>query len=101
MEAFGFHAQRATGKILKALLVAAGSEFCRTHRIAELIDELEGASVDLPEHFNELRLLTPYAVDFRYEILPPEREQPIDIGQIRQSIQELRNYVESHVEGIR
>lgn len=37
-EVFGFHAQQAAEKLLKAAITAAGAEYPRSHRLAELID---------------------------------------------------------------
>ncbi len=96
-EAFGFHAQQAAEKLLKAVLVAVGAQYTRTHRIAELLDLIKAAGVELPEHFDGLNQLTPFAVEFRYDIVPTEEESPIDKEELHRMIRELRDWVEDAV----
>jgi HEPN domain-containing protein len=62
-----FHAQQSVEKSLKAILFAIGAEFRRTHDLYELADRIEQAGVALPYNADELGLLNPYAVDFRYD----------------------------------
>lgn len=71
-EAIGFHAQQAAEKLLKAVLANAGIAYPVTHRLAELIDLINDAGLSFPEHLNDIRLLTPFAVEFRYDILPDQ-----------------------------
>ena len=98
VEIFGFHAQQAVEKLFKAALVAAGSAYPQTHRLAELIDLIRNCGVDLPDEFEELRYLTPFAVEFRYDIAPEEEEEPLDKVLIRRLVADLRSWVESFVE---
>lgn len=90
VEAFGFHAQQAAEKLLKAVLVAAGAHYPRTHRLAELIDLLRAAGVQVPLEFDDVRYLTPFAVEFRYDIVPEEDETPLDKHQVSHALQALR-----------
>lgn len=62
-----FHAQQSVEKSLKAVLFAGEVEFRRTHDLYELADQVENAGVALPCSADELGLLNPYAVDFRYD----------------------------------
>lgn len=62
-----FHAQQSIEKSLKAVLFAEEIEFRRTHDLYELADRIEQAGVALPCSADELGLLNPYAVDFRYD----------------------------------
>jgi HEPN domain-containing protein len=62
-----FHAQQSVEKSLKAILFANGVEFRRTHDLYELAVQVEQAGVALPCSADELGLLNPYAVDFRYD----------------------------------
>lgn len=62
-----FHAQQSIEKSLKAVLFAEEIEFRRTHDLYELADHVEQAGVALPCSADELGLLNPYAVDFRYD----------------------------------
>ena len=76
VESFGFHAQQAAEKALKAWLALLGEVYPLTHSIEDLLDLLadRGAPV---EPFRSLVDYTPYAVEFRYEGVGPEAE-PID-----------------------
>jgi HEPN domain-containing protein len=62
-----FHAQQAAEKALKTVLVLKGLEARRTHDLEELASRLERERHVLPVTQAELTLLTPYAVEFRYE----------------------------------
>ncbi len=93
VEVFGFHAQQAAEKLLKAVLVAAGANYPRTHRLAELIDSLGVAGVQVPPEFDDLRHLTPFAVEFRYDVTPEEDETPLDKTAVHAALQELRAWV--------
>jgi HEPN domain-containing protein len=80
-EIFGFHAQQATEKALKAWCARRGIEYPLTHDLSELIAMLreDGCDVDA---FEDLLRFNAFAVLFRYEALeeePPffEREQVI------------------------
>lgn len=99
-EVFGFHAQQATEKLLKAILLARGTPYPQTHRLAELMDLARSHGIDLPEAFETLRYLTPFAVEFRYDVLPEESEDPLDKAHIRQTLRELRLWVESFIRSL-
>jgi HEPN domain-containing protein len=75
-----FHAQQAVEKALKAVMFLHGLEFRRTHDLEELSGTLADAGVKIPLEGEELRRLTPYAVEFRYDDEPMplvSREQAI------------------------
>lgn len=65
-----FHAQQAVEKALKAVMFLRGLEFRRTHDLEELSGTLADAGVNIPLEEEELRRLTPYAVEFRYDDEP-------------------------------
>jgi HEPN domain-containing protein len=69
-EIFGFHAQQAAEKLLKALLSESGVPFPRTHNLRLLMDLLADAGHPLPASFSDLDTLTPYGTLFRYEDSP-------------------------------
>ncbi len=94
LEIIGFHAQQAAEKLLKAILVAGWTTYPQSHRIAELIDLIKAQGVKLPEKFEELRYLTPFAVEFRYDVLPEEPEMELDREQVRGLIKELKSWAE-------
>lgn len=95
--AIGFHCQQAAEKILKALLTYLGQRFRKTHDLRELIDLLADQGVYLPADLNELDRLTPYAVEFRYELLPTEAATTLDRQATRQLLKNLRTWVESRI----
>jgi HEPN domain-containing protein len=81
-EIFGFHAQQATEKALKAWCARRGIEYPLTHDLSELIALLrkDGCDVDALE---DLLRFNAFAVLLRYEALeeePPffERERVIE-----------------------
>lgn len=67
-----FHAQQAVEKALKAVMCLHALEYRRTHDLEELAGQL--ADVGHPPRVAEsdLRLLTPYAVEYRYDDEAPE-----------------------------
>ena len=68
--AAGFHAQQAVEKALKALLCLRDIDFPRTHDLENLLNRLAGSGLVPPVSPTQLRPLTPYAVDFRYDDEP-------------------------------
>ena len=65
-EIFGFHAQQAAEKCLKAWIAALGQSYPRTHDLMVLIGILETAGADT-ENLDSLVDLTPFAIQYRYE----------------------------------
>lgn len=96
---FGFHAQQAVEKLLKAVLSQHGIEYQRTHRLAELVDLARDHEVHIPPVVEELIDLTPYAVEFRYDAAPDEGDDFLDRADIRRKIQTFRDWVVDHVRG--
>ena len=62
-----FHAQQAAEKALKAVMCLHGLEFRRTHDLEALAGLLRDIDVAPPVDELDLRCLTPYAVEFRYD----------------------------------
>ncbi len=62
----GFHAQQAAEKALKAVLAASGDDFPLTHDLRHLMDRLQAAGKPLPASLREVRVLIPWAIEFRY-----------------------------------
>ena len=71
-----FHAQQAVEKALKAVMCLRGLEYRRTHDLEELAGQLADASCQPAVEEAELRLLTPYAVEYRYDDEAPELLTP-------------------------
>ena len=71
-----FHAQQAVEKALKAVMCLRGLEYRRTHDLEELAGQLADANCQPTVEEAELRLLTPYAVEYRYDDEAPELLAP-------------------------
>ncbi len=94
-EIFGFHAQQAAEKLLKVIILKSGAAYPQTHRLSELLSLISKKCIIYPEKFNEVRNLTPFAVEFRYDAMPRENEESIDRVEILNLIMELRQWVEN------
>lgn len=75
-EIFGFHAQQAVEKSLKAWVYLADGTFDRIHDLRRLLIVLQDVGVDV-EQYKELITLNSFAVQFRYEAME-EEEAPLD-----------------------
>ena len=73
-EIIGFHAQQSAEKMLKAVLAYNEIEYPFTHRLSDLIDMLKDHELSFPDELEEIRYLTPFAVEFRYEVYGEEEE---------------------------
>lgn len=62
-----FHAQQACEKALKAAMCLLSVEFRRTHDLEALAGQLSDAGCITTIALDDLRRLTPYAVEFRYD----------------------------------
>ncbi len=67
-EIFGFHAQQAIEKSLKAWLAILGKEYPLTHDISELLGLLTDSGQDVEQYW-DLVEYNAFAVTFRYESL--------------------------------
>ncbi|MDF3822618.1 HEPN domain-containing protein [Leptospira sp. 96542] len=81
-----FHAQQTAEKALKAVLIKEKVEFTFTHNIKTLIGSLPNR-IEKPSFFDELAILTDYAVSTRYpgdyeEILIAEYEKAIELAEL-------------------
>jgi HEPN domain-containing protein len=94
-EIFGFHAQQAVEKALKAWLSLVGAEYPRTHDLEELLELLEDHAEHILEAFYQLVDLTDFAVQFRYRIFE-DAEGRLSRGVM---IRQVENLV-VHVEGL-
>lgn len=77
VEIFGFHAQQAVEKGLKAWLCLRDAKFPKKHDLLELNTLLERSGAILPESFNALLDFTDFATTFRYGAYP-EFDEEID-----------------------
>lgn len=90
----GFHAQQAAEKLMKAVLAARGVRFARTHALGYLIGLVESHGIDAPTSLAEADVLSPWAVDFRYET---ESEPPLDRRAALDLIEELGRWATDEV----
>lgn len=78
-----FHAQQCAEKYLKALLVAGGHPFSKTHDLLVLNDECARAGILLSFSEDDLSILLSYAVRVRYpgeDPTPEEAREALDIA---------------------
>ncbi len=61
-----FSAQQAAEKALKAVCLAKGLDFPKTHSLVHLMDMLEEGGVEIPKQVRDVDILTQYAVQSRY-----------------------------------
>lgn len=65
--ALGFHAQQSVEKALKAVCALRSIEVRPTHDLAALAQALQDNGVELPLPIDDLRVLNPFAVEYRYD----------------------------------
>lgn len=94
-EIFGFHAQQAVEKALKAWLAFFDVQYPRTHDLTLLLSLLEANGQDVND-FQDLVELNPYAVQYRYEAFD-EMSGSIDRDTIVRRVDELMSLVDSFV----
>ncbi len=63
---FGFHAQQAAEKLLKAVFAAYRIRVGKMHDVQKLMERAEEKGLNVPHEFSNLTGLTPFAVDGRY-----------------------------------
>lgn len=96
-EIIGFHAQQSSEKLLKALLMGKNISYRRTHDLRELIDLIRDNDIEFPESLMEIRTLSPFAVEFRYDYIPLEEEDDFNRQKALEMVQQLRKWVENTV----
>lgn len=89
---FGFHAQQAVEKALKAWLNLLGRSHPLTHDLSLLLHELEQQGADVDAYWDFVDL-SGYAVRFRYEV-SPEGEEPLERDAILSAVRGLIGHVE-------
>lgn len=92
-EIFGFHAQQAVEKSLKAWITAAGDMFGFSHDIEMLLMHLKRLGVDA-DRFSDLIELSAFAVQFRYVELDRD-DAPLDRSEIIHKVTDLFNHVQT------
>ncbi len=89
-----FHAQQAVEKSLKAVLYAYQIEFERTHDLVKLAQLLAHSGLVLPVSDDQLRLLNPFAVTFRYDDLEFDLIYQADVDNL---VVDVRKWAEDQV----
>ncbi len=97
IDVFGFHAQQAVEKLIKATLAAHEINYPRSHRLGELVDIAADHGVRFPKMTEDLVDLTPYAVEFRYDAGPDEGDDDLDKIETLRQIRALREWVAKEI----
>lgn len=97
-EIFGFHAQQAVEKTLKAWITLAGGTFGFTHDLELLLTHLHQLGVDA-ECFSGLIELSAFAVQFRYTELDLD-DVPLDRTATICNVTELFDHVQMLMESV-
>lgn len=74
-EHIGFWCQQAVEKSIKSVLSVRGVRYRRTHDLSELVNVARIAGIEVPEAVAIGVMLTPFAVEFRYDDLPDEEDE--------------------------
>jgi len=91
----GFHAQQAAEKLIKAVLAARGVAFIKSHALSYLVGLVEEHHIDAPPELSEADVLSPWAVEFRYEgEEPPAFDRPAALA----LVEKLRMWAEGQIE---
>jgi len=94
-EIIGFHAQQAVEKLLKAVLASSGIPYRKTHDLAELLDLLHDSGVVLPQEIEDVRVLTPFAAELRYDEFLRDSGSAFDRFAALRHVERTRRWAES------
>ena len=92
---FGFHAQQAAEKLMKALLAHLGIQFELTHNLTRLAKSIAKVDQPLPDLGLPLRKLTRFGVVYRYEFQPLAANPDRTIA--RTAVKLLRIHIEARI----
>jgi HEPN domain-containing protein/predicted nucleotidyltransferase len=90
---FGFHAQQAAEKLLKAVFAAYRTRVGKQHNIKVLMEQLKTLQLSLPDGFSNLADLTEFAVTDRYIV----SDTMLDRGKLLGQILALRQWAEGRI----
>jgi HEPN domain-containing protein len=91
----GFHAQQAVEKLIKAVLAARGVAFMKSHALSYLIGLVEVNEIEAPEELSEADVLSPWAVEFRYE---GDEPPALDRSAALTLVAQVRTWAENEIE---
>ena len=82
-----FDAQQAAEKAIKAVLVARGVAFPRTHAVADLLTIAAANGVRIPDEMRDAPKLTRYAVETRYpgpweDVTREDHSQAVELAEV-------------------
>jgi hypothetical protein len=80
--------------VLKAVLALTAVPYPPTHNLALLLDLLREHGILFPLAFEDIRRLTPFAAELRYEDLPEELERPFDRSWALGCVRQVRAWAE-------
>jgi HEPN domain-containing protein len=95
-EVFGFHAQQAVEKSMKAWLSLLGVDFPKIHDLEWLLAMLEEHGEKVPEDFHDLVDLTDFAVQYRYEAFENLGEE-LDRSEVTKRVERFIRHVENYL----
>ena len=100
LEILCFHSQQCVEKSLKAVLVAMGQDFPRTHNISKLVECLIDAGVEAPDYLLQSERLSRFAVMLRYPSsgLLPNKDEHLQSAQIAHK---TLDWAKAKVEGLK
>ncbi|HYM45265.1 MAG TPA: HEPN domain-containing protein [Solirubrobacteraceae bacterium] len=91
----GFHAQQAVEKLIKAVLAARGVAFMKSHALSYLVGLVEENEIEAPEDLSEADVLSPWAVEFRYE---GEEPPALNRSAALTLVERVRTWAENEIE---
>ncbi len=94
-ETVGFHLQQAAEKLLKAVLAEKDIPYELSHNLLYLLQLLEAGGARPPREMQELGMLNPFAVAFRYDLLPDV--SAFDRKKAQALVADLRAWCEARV----
>jgi len=69
----------------------------KTHDLRELIDLIRDHGTKFPELLMEIRILSPFAVEYWYDYLPIEDEEPFNRRKTLDLVRHLRKWIEKEM----
>lgn len=93
----GFHAQQAVEKLIKAVLAARGIAFMKSHALSYLIGLIEENEIEAPKELSEADVLSPWAVEFRYE---GDEPPALDRSAALTLVAQVRTWAENEINAV-
>jgi len=93
-ETIGFHLQQAVEKGMKALMSERGMDLEKIHFIDELFASAKKKAIIIPDEFDRLVDLNPFAVKTRYEVF---LDQPFRRKRLLNLVEKFLNWVTNQI----